>query len=72
MKHVMATIVMFVLLSGCMEEETNQIQADLPIDKGNVTAGIGNSVTMKGNELALTGTGVIAVSQPPAVGSGVH
>ena len=64
MKQVMATIVMFALLAGCTNEETNQIQADLPVDKGNVAAGIGNSVTMNGGELALTGTGVVKVGQP--------
>lgn len=57
---------MFALLSmaGCTAEDSNQVQADLPIDKGNVTAGPGNNVTMKGNALPLTGTGMIAVGQP--------
>ncbi len=64
MKNLIATIAIFALLTGCMEEETNQVQADLPVDKGSVTAGVGNNVMMKGGELPLTGTGVIEVGQP--------
>ncbi|HIF51144.1 MAG TPA: thiol peroxidase [Thiotrichaceae bacterium] len=55
---------MFILLVGCAEEETNQVQADLPIDKGTVVAGMGSNVTMKGDALALTGIGVIEVGKP--------
>ena len=57
-------ITMFILLVGCAEEETNQVQADLPIDKGNVAAGMGSNVIMKGDVLAPTGIGVIEVGKP--------
>jgi thioredoxin-dependent peroxiredoxin len=64
MRHVVIAIMMFVFLMGCNKEESNQVQADLPVDKGNVAAGVGSNVTMKGNPLALTGTGVIEVGLP--------
>ena len=64
MRHAIATIAMFALLAGCTNEETNQVQADLPIDKGSVKAGAGSSVTMKGNALDLAGTGVVEVGKP--------
>ncbi|MEO1925188.1 MAG: thiol peroxidase [Gammaproteobacteria bacterium] len=64
MKHLIVAIAMFILLVGCAEEETNQVQADLPIDKGTVVAGMGSNVTMKGDALALTGIGVIEVGKP--------
>lgn len=64
MKHLIATIAIFTFLVGCMEQETNQVQADLPVDKGNVTAGVGNNVTMKGGELPLTGIGAVELGQP--------
>jgi thiol peroxidase len=55
---------MFALLAGCTSDETSQVQADLPIDKGSVKAGAGSSVTMKGGALALAGTGVVEVGKP--------
>lgn len=64
MRHAIAMIAMFALLAGCTNEETNQVQADLPIDKGSIKAGAGNSVTMNGEALALTGTGVVEVGKP--------
>lgn len=64
MKHLIVAIAMFILLVGCAEEETNQVQADLPIDKGTVVAGMGSNVTMKGDALALTGIGVVEVGKP--------
>ncbi len=64
MKHLIVAIAIFILLVGCAEEETNQVQADLPIDKGTVVAGMGSNVTMKGDALALTGIGVIEVGKP--------
>ena len=64
MKYAIATIAMFALLAGCTSEETNQVQADLPIDKGSVKAGAGSSVTMNGGALALAGTGVVEVGKP--------
>lgn len=64
MKHAIATIAMFALLVGCTSEDSNLVQADLPVDKGSVTAGTGSSVTMKGGALALAGTGVVEVGKP--------
>ncbi|TDJ63082.1 MAG: thiol peroxidase [Proteobacteria bacterium] len=64
MRHAIAAIAMFALLAGCTGEETNQVQADLPIDKGSVKAGAGSSVTMHGDALPLAGTGVVEVGKP--------
>ncbi|MCZ6772656.1 MAG: hypothetical protein O7G83_11875, partial [Proteobacteria bacterium] len=64
MRHAIATIAMIVLLAGCSNEETNQVQADLPIDKGSVKAGAGSSVSMNGDALALAGTGIVEVGKP--------
>ena len=63
MKNTIATIAICGLLSACTSEQTNQVQADLPIDKGSVKAGAGNTVTMQGNALALTGTGAVVVGK---------
>ncbi len=64
MKQTLAIIAILTLLAGCDNGETNQVQADLPVDKGNVDAGFGNSVTMKGDPLDLSGTGAVEVGQP--------
>ncbi len=64
MKHVIATTILCTMLAACDSGETNQVQADLPVDKGSVNAGFGNSVTMKGEPLDLAGTGAIEVGQP--------
>ncbi len=64
MNHVIAMVAIVCLLTGCSEKETNQVQVDLPVDKGSVNAGVGNNVTMKGGALALTGTSVIEIGQP--------
>ena len=64
MRHVVATIAMFALLAGCSSEDTNLVQADLPIDKGTVKAGAGNSVMMQGDALPLAGKGVVEVGKP--------
>ena len=55
---------MFAMLAGCSNEETNQVQADLPIDTGSVKPGPGSSVTMNGDALALAGTGLVEVGKP--------
>lgn len=69
MKYSITAIALIALLVGCTNEESNQVQADLPIDKGSVKAGIGSSVTMNGSALDLTGTGVVEVgkSLPAAI-----
>lgn len=64
MKQVLRISVILLLLAGCSNEETNQVQADLPVDKGTVSAGAGSSVTMKGGALPLTGTGAVEVGKP--------
>ncbi len=64
MKQAMATIAITALLAGCASQGTNQVQADLPIDKGSVMAGAGSSVTMKGGALPLAGTGVVEIGKP--------
>lgn len=64
MKHVVAAIAMLAMLAGCTSEETNVVQADLPVDKGTVDAGAGSSVMMKGDALPLAGKGVVEVGKP--------
>jgi thiol peroxidase len=64
MRHLVAAIAMFALLGGCTSKETNEVQADLPIDKGTVSAGAGSSVMMKGDALPLAGKGVVEVGKP--------
>ena len=64
MKQVIATIGVLALLAGCASTGTNEVQADLPIDKGTVSAGAGSSVTLKGGEMPLAGWGMVEVGQP--------
>ncbi len=64
MRHVVATIAILALLAGCTSKETNEVQADLPVDKGTVKAGAGSSVMMKGDALPLAGKGVVEVGKP--------
>ncbi len=64
MRHLVAAIAIFALLSGCGAKETNEVQADLPVDKGTVAPGAGNTVMMKGGELPLAGKGVVEVGKP--------
>lgn len=64
MKHVITSIAALALLAGCASSGTNQVQADLPVDKGTVAAGTGNSITMKGGALPLTGIGAVEVGEP--------
>ncbi|MFK8067708.1 MAG: thiol peroxidase [Gammaproteobacteria bacterium] len=63
-KLILAVTILLTLLIGCTSEDSNQVQADLPVDKGSVAAGKGNSVTMKGGTLALAGAGVVEVGKP--------
>ena len=62
MKNAIATISVLALLAGCASSGTNQVQADLPVDKGTVSAG--SAVTLKGNEMPLAGWGMVEVGQP--------
>lgn len=64
MKTALMILAMFALLAGCSSDETNQVQADLPVDKGSVKAGVGSSVTMQGGALPLDGSGVVEVGKP--------
>lgn len=64
MKFAIASIGVLALLAGCASSGTNQVQADLPVDKGTVSAGTGNSVTMKGGALPLSGLGAVEVGKP--------
>jgi thiol peroxidase len=63
MRQAITTIMLCVFVAACSEEQTNQVQADLPIDKGSVKAGIGSSVAMAGNPLELVGTGAVEVGE---------
>lgn len=65
MKHTIAAFGLLALLAGCATSSgTNQVQADLPVDKGTVSAGSGHSVTLKGNEMPLGGWGEVRVGEP--------
>lgn len=63
MNHLLVILTTLALLTSC-SDETNQIQADLPVDRGSVNAGTGSSVTMMGGELPLSGHGAIEVGKP--------
>lgn len=64
MKYIASVIGVLALLAGCASSGTNQVQADLPVDKGTVQAGTGNSVTLKGGAMPLAGWGAVEVGQP--------
>ncbi len=53
-------------LAGCagLSKQTNEVQADLPVARQSAKAGAGNTVTMKGNPIPLSGTGVVEVGKP--------
>ncbi len=63
MKITLTTVALVALLTACSNEETNLVQADLPVDKGSVAAGSGSSVKMQGNALPLAGSGAVVVGQ---------
>jgi thioredoxin-dependent peroxiredoxin len=63
-KLLQASLLSFLFLGGCGQQETNQVQADLPVDKTSVAAGTGNSVTMLGGALPLIGSGAVEVGKP--------
>ena len=64
MKQAIAFFGVLALLAGCASSGTNQVQADLPVDKGTVRAGAGSSVTLKGGEMPLAGWGEVRVGDP--------
>jgi len=64
MKHAIAAIGVLALLAGCASSGTNQVQADLGVDKGTVSAGAGSTVTLKGGEMPLAGWGIVEVGEP--------
>ena len=64
MKRAIAVFGVLALLAGCATKGTNQVQADLPVDKGTVSAGSGSSITLKGNPMPLGGLGEVRVGEP--------
>ena len=64
MKRAIAVFGVIALLAGCATKGTNQVQADLPVDKGTVSAGSGSSITLKGNSMPLGGLGEVRVGEP--------
>ncbi|MEX0960135.1 MAG: thiol peroxidase [Burkholderiales bacterium] len=64
MKQIVAILGVMTLLAGCAGTGTNEVQADLPVDKGTVSAGSGSTVTLKGNEMPLAGGGAVRVGEP--------
>ena len=64
MTRLMLLLFAAALLTACATSKgTNQVQADMPVAKGSAQAGTGNTVTFKGNPLALAGT-PIEVGKP--------
>jgi thiol peroxidase len=63
-RQIVLAMSVLVLIVACSSEVANQVQADLPIDRGSVSAGSGNSVTMRGSALPLAGAGMIEVGKP--------
>jgi thiol peroxidase len=64
MKNTSAMLVILIATSGCGDDPTSQVQADFPIERSSVKAGSASSVTMHGNKLALSGTGMVEVGKP--------
>lgn len=64
MKNTSAMLVILIATSGCGGDPTSQVQADFPIERSSVKAGSASSVTMHGNKLALSGTGMVEVGKP--------
>jgi thiol peroxidase len=64
MKNTSAMLVILISTSGCGGDPTNQVQADFPIERSSVKAGSASSVTMHGNKLSLSGTGMVEVGKP--------
>ena len=64
MKRAIVVFGVLALLAGCASTGTNQVQADLPVDKGTVSAGSSSSVTLKGNPMPLGGWGEVKVGEP--------
>ncbi|HUF20917.1 MAG TPA: thiol peroxidase [Burkholderiales bacterium] len=64
MKQIVAVIGVMTVLAGCASTGTNEVQTDLPVDRGTVSAGAGSSVTLKGNALPLAGGGAVRVGEP--------
>ncbi len=53
------------LCAGVAVQAADSVQADLPVDKGSVMPGNGNTVTMmKDTKLPLSGSGVVEVGKP--------
>lgn len=63
MKHALFCCALVILASGCGSDQTNLVQADLPVDKGSVPAGRGSSVNMQGKPLPLTGVNAVEVGK---------
>ncbi|MFT4562342.1 MAG: thiol peroxidase [Gammaproteobacteria bacterium] len=63
-KLLQVSLLTVIFLGGCGQQDTNQVQADLPVDKTSVAAGVGNSVSMKGGALPLAGIGAVEVGKP--------
>ncbi len=64
MKQALALIAVMALVAGCATQGTNQVQADLPVEKGSAKAGAGNTIKLKGDAVPLAGTGVVEVGKP--------
>lgn len=64
MKRVYSALAVMALLAGCATPGSNEVQADLPVDKGSAKAGAGNTVMLKGGALTLAGSGAVELGKP--------
>lgn len=64
-KVIVRLLTAAMLCTGMAVQAADSVQADLPVDKGTVSAGEGNFITMKKDtKLPLSGGGVIEVGKP--------
>jgi thiol peroxidase len=65
MSRLLVSMLAALALAGCAHKGTNQVQADLPVDKGTVATGAGSAVKMKGNPLPLSGRAIAVGERLP-------
>lgn len=64
MNQVYASLAVIALVCGCATQGSNQVQADLPVEKESATAGAGNTIKLKGGALTLAGAGAVELGKP--------
>ncbi len=65
MSRTMLSLLAAALCASVAVQAADSVQADLPVDKGTVSPGDGNFVTMKKDtKLPLSGSGVVEIGKP--------